>query len=344
MPLLVAIYFLTWPFWLGLYMCQIVLYTSLIFCPANILHVITFQSFGIFTHAVNRDAALILNSGDWKRGQLGAQRKLNFCRRQRALKACISARWLVSNPCGWYAGRERNDLEVTAELAHHYWSVSHSPWRPNTRRYQGLLWSGKCGGLGTHWIPRLCQENVCPDESVSAFLFSYIWQTYLETAPFSPRSCHTANLTGQFFLPFSAFPIHSADPSVLPAPECGDCQGGGGHVSLTDVFDMLMQMCPLSTNACAVTSCRCQRWSLRFCTGGRSVFFHPVPFLILSKQTERWRFSLFSLLRSTLQTDNVIALDWFKNKEREWWLVLMRRERNNICLQCELSWPQTNVQ
>ena len=68
-------------------------------------------------------------------------------------------------------------------------------------------------------------------------------------------------------------------------PECGDCQGGGGHVSLTDGFDMLIQMCSLSTNACAVTSCRCQGWALCFCTGGRSMFFHHVPFLILSKQT-----------------------------------------------------------
>lgn len=36
-------------------------------------------------------------------------------------------------------GRETNDLEVTAELVHHCWSVSCSPWRPNAKKYQGLL-------------------------------------------------------------------------------------------------------------------------------------------------------------------------------------------------------------
>lgn len=58
-----------------------------------------------------------------KRGQLRARHKLNFCRRQCAVKAYILAWWLVSDPGGWYAGTERNDVEVTTELVHLYWSV-----------------------------------------------------------------------------------------------------------------------------------------------------------------------------------------------------------------------------
>ena len=96
-------------------------------------------------------------------------------------------------------------------------------------------------------------------------------------------SCDTANLTSQFFLPFNALRRHSVGPTVLPVTEFGDCQAGGGNITLTDIFDMLIQICPLSTDACGTTSCCSKGWPLCFCTGGRSVFFHHVAISNLVK-------------------------------------------------------------
>lgn len=163
--------------------------------------------------------------------------------------------WLICRDRKKWCG---GDSWVSASLL----AGSHCPGRPNTTRYGGLLQENVevQNPIGSPGCAR--RTSALMSQSVSAFLFSYPWQKYLETAPFSLWSCHTASLMGQFFLPFRGFRTHIADPTVLPAPEGGDCPAGGGHVSLTDVFDMLIQIRPVSTNACGMTSCHCHGWPL----------------------------------------------------------------------------------
>lgn len=156
--LLAEIYFVMWPFWLGLCMCQIVLYMSLIFCPANISHTITFQSLESSITSVNSDAELILNSRDWKGGQLGARDWLNFCGRQSPLKACISTRWFVSDPCGYYSKRENYCLGDESQESASLLVRFSSSLENKGRAYQEWFEPGKPGWLGPCWSSRLCQE------------------------------------------------------------------------------------------------------------------------------------------------------------------------------------------
>lgn len=156
--------------------------------------------------------------------------------------------------------------------------------------------------LGPQVVPG---EHLPWRESVSAFLFSYTWQKYLETAPFSLWSCHTANLTGQFFLPSVPFACTvQTQPYYLPL----------GVVIVSQVGDVsLWQMyltCLFKYALCLWSDLlRSQGWLLCFCSGDSSVFFHHVPISNLVKADTEMRFPLFSLLRPALQTYNAIALD-----------------------------------
>lgn len=143
------------------------------------------------------------------------------------------------------------------------------------REYQGMFGPEKPGRLSPHCISRLFQENVCCDETLHLPTCSRnIGNTCLRSLNPSYNQSHWSYCSMLSFL--QCLRIHNADPAIPSVTGDGDCQGGGGRKCLFDGrFDVLIQICFLSTDACGMTSCL-KGWPLCFCIGGRSVFFLPL--------------------------------------------------------------------
>lgn len=130
---------------------------------------------------------------------------------------------------------------------------------------------------------------------------------------------------------FSALHIHSANPAV---PSVRAVMGGEECL-----FDVSI-WCAYS-NVPSVHRCL---WNDLAVTGPGSLLV-PISNLIKENIEIKLLF-LFSHFSGQL-CQVVILVPWIvciKNKEIKWWLVLKSIGWNDICLQCELSYAQTDVQ
>lgn len=140
---------------------------------------------------------------------------------------------------------------------------------------------------------------------------------------------------------------HTRCKSSRTICQCGDGRWG---MSLWCVYLMCVCVfkCALSPQM-LVEWPRCHRPGLPASAWGAEVFFLPPCSHFKSyqrKHRDKAFFFLFSHFSGQL-CQVVILVPWIvsiKNKEIKWWLVLKSIGWNNICLQCELSCAQTDVQ